>query len=78
MSAEASSPKDANTRDRMQMIARMINEELPAGWGFCLFAFPFGDEAGRCNYVSNGKREDVLKVVSEWITRNGGELEGHR
>jgi hypothetical protein len=59
--------KDAWTRDQMQKIARKVDEELPQGWGFAVLAFPFGEGEGRINYVSNGNREDVVKVVRQWL-----------
>lgn len=56
----------------MQKIARAIDEELPAGWGFILMAFPCSDvalEINRCNYVANCKREDAVKVIREWLSK---------
>jgi len=72
--------KDAYTRDRMQKIARLVDEEIPQGWGFFVMAFPFGEKApGRMNYVSNAKREDILKLMEEFIKKSNrsGTLEGH-
>lgn len=68
--------KDAFTRDRMQKIARLIDEELPHKWGFFLMTFPLGDQTGRMNYVSNGKREDIRKLMREFLDK-GGPLPGH-
>lgn len=61
--------KDANTRDQLQKIARMIDEELPDGWGFMIFAFPFNESDGRLNYVANAPREDAIKVLKEWLDK---------
>jgi len=36
--------------------------------GFVLMVFPFGDE-GRCNYISNGNRADVVTLLKEQIAR---------
>lgn len=69
--------KDAYTRDRMQRLASLIDNELPDGWGFFVMAFPFGDAKGRMNYVSNAKREDVHRLMREFLSK-GGQLEGHR
>lgn len=71
--------KDAFTRDAMQKIARLIDEELPDGWGFFLMAYPFGEAKGRMNYVANGKRDDVIKLMKEFIEKNEKvkTLEGH-
>jgi len=36
--------------------------------GFILLVFPFGQEEGRCNYISNGaSREDVVKLLEEQV-----------
>jgi hypothetical protein len=68
--------KDANARDQLPKIAAMIDEELPEGWGFMLFAFPFGDEQGRCNYIAKCRREDAVKIVREWLEKQAPEKWG--
>lgn len=73
------SGKDSYTRDRMQEIAQSINELIPAKWGFLVIVFPFGDEPGRMNYASNAKREDVLKLLHEFIEKaERTPLSGHQ
>jgi len=52
--------KDSNVRDQMQTIARLIDEQLPQGWGFALLTFPFGGAPGRTNYIANGDRAGVV------------------
>ena len=37
--------------------------------GFVLLVFPFGDEAGRCNYISNARGEDVLTMMRGQVKR---------
>lgn len=38
--------------------------------GFVLLIFPFGDDTGRCNYISNGaNRDDIVKMFKEQIER---------
>ena len=38
--------------------------------GFVLLVFPFGDQSGRCNYISNGAgRKDIVKMFKEQIKR---------
>lgn len=61
---------DAYTRDRLQELARLIDEELPHKWGFFLMAFPFEDQPGRMNFVSNAKREDTIKLMKEFIAKS--------
>lgn len=68
--AEPAGGKDAYTRDRLQRIARLIDEELPAGWGFGLLVFPFNGEPGRCNYIANGHRDGVVAEMKAFIKRS--------
>ena len=38
--------------------------------GFVLLVFPFGDNSGRCNYISNGaNRSDIVKLLREQANR---------
>jgi hypothetical protein len=71
--------KDANTRDHMQIIGQAVSELLPDKWGFFVMAFPFDHAKGRMNYVASASREDVIKLMREFIKRNGGrDLGGHK
>lgn len=48
--------------------------------GFVLMVFPFGDQSGRCNYLSNGAdRADIVTLMKEMIRRFEGQPEasGH-
>jgi len=48
--------------------------------GFVLMVFPYGENIGRCNYISNGAdRKDVVALMKEMIARFEGqpEVEGH-
>lgn len=58
-------------RGRMQDIAHAVNERLPDGYGFMVLVFPFNSSEGRANYVSNGKREDVVNAMKEWLIKAG-------
>jgi len=69
--------KDAYVRDRLQELARALDEGLPQGWGFFLMVYPFGDAEGRFNYVSNGNREDVIKVMKNFIAANPADFGTH-
>jgi len=66
--------KDTNTRERMQHIARIVDEELPSGWGFFVMVFPFNDAEGRMNYVSNASREDIHKLMQEFLSKGGAQF----
>jgi len=39
---------------------------MPEGVGFCFFMFDFGP-GGSTAYLSNGKRADVVKALSEFL-----------
>lgn len=41
-------------------------------WGFVLMCFPFDDGPGRCNYISNADRKDVITLLKEQISRFEG------
>ena len=60
-------------RDMMKAMARAIDEFVnPTGKkenGFIIMMFPFGDVEGRCNYISNAQRADVVKMLKEQIKR---------
>lgn len=59
--------KDTYTRERMQKIARLVDEELPSGWAFIVLAMPMGESEGRVNYASNGCREDVINLLTNFL-----------
>lgn len=60
-----------DTREQMQEIAKDVKKHLPEGFGFFVLVFPFNDANGRANYVSDGKREDVIKSMKEFIIKAG-------
>ena len=44
--------------------------------GFVLMVYNFGDQPGRCNYISNGAdRKDVVVLMREMIARFEGQPE---
>lgn len=59
-----------DTRDRMQDAASAIEAYLPPGSGFILLAFDLNSSKGHMEYVSNGKREDCLAAMQEFIKNN--------
>jgi len=40
--------------------------------GFVLMVFPFFDQPGRCNYISNANRTDVKVLLREQLSRFEG------
>lgn len=41
--------------------------------GFILMVFPFGSDEGRCNYISNADRDDVVAMLKHQIARFEGQ-----
>lgn len=70
-------PVEEQYRVKMQAIAMTLDEFLNPGQkrgkrenGFVLLVYPFGDKAGRCNYISNGaNRTDVATLMEEQAKR---------
>lgn len=53
---------------KLQLLAKMIDTQLPKGHGFILLTFPFeGSPDNITQYVSNGQREDVIKALKEFL-----------
>jgi hypothetical protein len=79
-------PIQPEYRAMLNAVARALDETFNGGAkgndrkvGFVLMLFPFGDNVGRCNYISNGAdRKDVVVLMKEMIARFEGqpELEG--
>jgi len=49
-------------------IGKDIEASCPAGTGFALFLFDFG-EGGNLAYISNASRPTMIKAVEEWLAR---------
>jgi hypothetical protein len=58
----------AEFRPLLQDLGGRIGSALPAGWGFTLLLFQFG-EGGSLFYIANADRADVLATMREFITR---------
>ncbi len=80
-------PIEPKHREQMNAIAHALDEMFngPAKGsdrkvGFVLLVFPFGNDDGRCNYISNGAdRRDIVTMFKEQIKRFEGQpdLTGH-
>lgn len=62
--------------EKMNMLASVIDQLFNGTktgndreTGFVLLVAPFGDTEGRVNYISNGQREDMTKMMSELLAR---------
>lgn len=76
-------PIEARFRQRMNELARELDRRFNGAakgpdreTGFVLLCFPFGDPAGRCNFISNGAdRRDIVTLFREMIARFEGQPE---
>lgn len=49
-------------------LGEAIGSRLPPNWGFTLLLFDFNNaDDGKLFYTSNGDREDVIKMLREFI-----------
>jgi hypothetical protein len=52
----------------LKELGEAISTRLPENWGFTLLLFDFNNsEDGKLFYASNGNREDVIKILKEFI-----------
>lgn len=51
------------------LLANMVGNALPEGYGFCLLLFSFGDTEDKLQYISNANRDDIVKAMKEWISK---------
>lgn len=77
-------PIQADMREWMNELARAIDYAAnpdafdrgdPKKIGFVLLVFPFGATDGRCNYISNGARDDIRTMLKEQLARWEGQAE---
>lgn len=61
-------PDEADMQSLLRELGARIGEDLPAGWGFNLLLFTYG-EGGALFYISSAQRADVLNVMREFIRR---------
>lgn len=69
-------PVQDEYRNLMTEVARTIDKMFNGSEGgkkvgFVLMVFPFG-QGGRCNYMSNADRDDVLATLKEQVARFEG------
>ena len=76
-------PVEAEYHAKMTAIMETLDQFLNDGakgddrkTGIVVMMFPFGDVAGRCNYMSNGAdRRDIVTLMREMIARFEGQPE---
>lgn len=71
-------PIEKRYREQMVAIMETLNEFVNADAGkketaIVVMMFPFGENPGRCNYMSNGvDRKDMVTLMKEMIARFEG------
>ena len=49
----------------MRDIARDIEKQIDEKYGFAVLVFPFGEGGQVAHYISNARREDMIKALRE-------------
>lgn len=64
-------PRYAAKVERLgRFLEEVLNRDDPhRRTGFMLVVFQFEDDSGRCNYISNARREDVKQLLREQLAR---------
>ncbi len=78
-------PIEPEYREQMQRVAKALDETFNGEGndrkvGFVLLLFEYGEQEGRCNFISNGaNRKDIVTLFKEMIKRFEGqpEMTGH-
>jgi hypothetical protein len=70
-------PVEREFVDKMTAVMRTVDhffngEDVPKKIGIILMVFPFESD-GRCNYMSNANRDDVVIMLKEQIKRFEGQ-----
>ena len=76
-------PIEPTYHEQMNALAGFLDEQFNGDAkgkdkkvGFVLMLFEYGDNPGRCNYISNGAgRQDVVNLMKEMIARFEGQPE---
>lgn len=66
-------PVEPKFEAKMRAVAQAISEFLGPDNGFILMMFPLNDHGGRCNYMSNARREDIIVLLKEQLARFEGQ-----
>lgn len=74
-------PVQPEYHEQMKRLARLVDEFFNGDLrghdrktGFVLMVFPFHHD-GRCNYISNADRADIVTLLKEQIARFEGQPE---
>lgn len=56
---------EINTDKTMRIIADDIKAKCGEEYGFAVLVFPFGEAGRTAHYISNARREDMIKALRE-------------
>ena len=56
-------------RDVLNAFGKVLKNLLPENYGFTLLTYPHDKTESRLYYVSNSNREDVVRVMEEFIEK---------
>ena len=62
--------RNAKVEEMLKGIGRLMKEECPPGWGFAYFLFTY--EPGCFFYTSSSEREDMIKLLEEFLIKLKG------
>lgn len=71
-------PIEVDTYNTMRALGEVISQDVAPGYGFMVLIFPFGGPGKTANYISNCKREDMIKALREKadVLEAGLDIEG--
>lgn len=55
-------------QEPLKEFGRALKEMCPPGFGYALWMFDYG-ASGSLVYLSSAKREDMIKLVKEWLAK---------
>ena len=59
----------ARVKARLQKIGKSVEQKLPRGWGYAVFAFTFDDVHRNMQWISNAERGGMIKALREMADR---------
>ena len=64
--------RDEQAEEALRKIGEFLTELTPEGMGFAILLFDYG-EGGNMFYAAKAKREDMIKAMKEFISKNEDE-----
>lgn len=61
-------PRNQQLEEDARALVKILHQGMLPGCGFVLFLFEFGED-GWLTYIADAEREDVVKVLREWLDK---------